>query len=99
MMSLGMNFGAGYFEGSGEDATIDVGDAELALPERIHAMTYDDRSLDPVTLTQSGSDVMSGFLKGSYAMTVQGTYNARPLRVRPRRLRLGDLAGAVGRHR
>jgi len=79
MMSLGLNFGAGYFEGSGEDATIDVGDAELALPERIHAMTYDDRSLDPVTLTQSGSDVMSGFLKGNYAMTVQGSYNAQTL--------------------
>jgi maltose-binding protein MalE len=42
-------------------------------------MVYDDRSLDPVTLTQSGSDVMSGFLKGRYAMTVQGSYNAQTL--------------------
>ncbi|MEJ7795046.1 MAG: sugar ABC transporter substrate-binding protein [Nocardioides sp.] len=79
MMSLGQNFGAAYFEGSGEDATMKVGDAELALPERIHAMTYDDQSLDTVTLTQSGSDVMSGFLKGRYAMTVQGSYNAQTL--------------------
>jgi ABC-type glycerol-3-phosphate transport system substrate-binding protein len=79
MLSLGQNFGAAYFEGSGEDATVTVGDAELALPERIHQMTYEDESLDPVTLTQSGSDVMTGFLKGQYAMTVQGSYNAQTL--------------------
>ncbi|MDQ4053607.1 MAG: extracellular solute-binding protein [Actinomycetota bacterium] len=79
MLSLGLNFGGEYFEGSGDDATIDVGDAELALPERIHEMVYDQKSLDPVTLTQSGSDVMAGFLKGRYAMTVQGSYNAQTL--------------------
>jgi multiple sugar transport system substrate-binding protein len=79
MLSLGLNFGGTYFDGSGTDATLDVGDAELELPERIHAMTYDDKSLDPVTLTQAGSDVMSGFLKGKYAMTVQGSYAAQTL--------------------
>ncbi|MFC4782869.1 ABC transporter substrate-binding protein [Nocardioides sp. MAHUQ-72] len=79
MLSLGENFGAAYFDGSGTDATMSVGDAELELPERIHAMTYDDKSLDPVTLTQAGSDVMSGFLKGKYAMTVQGSYSAQTL--------------------
>ena len=79
VMSLGLNFDAGYFEGSGDDATIDVGAEELALPERIHEMTYADKSLDPVTLTQSGSDVMKGFLKGKYAMTVQGSYVAQTL--------------------
>ena len=79
MMSLGMNFGAKYFDGTGTDATVNVGDAELALPEHIHQMAYDDKSLDPVTLTQAGSDVMSGFLKGKYAMTVQGSYSAQTL--------------------
>lgn len=79
MLSMGLNFGAEYFEGTGEDVTIDVGPAELALPERIHAMAYDDQSLDPVSLTQSGSDVMTGFLKGKYAMTVQGSYQAQAL--------------------
>ena len=79
MLSLGMNFDAEYFEGEGEDVSIDVGDEELALPERIHAMTYDDQSIDPVSLTQSGSDVMTGFLKGKYAMTVQGSYQAQAL--------------------
>jgi maltose-binding protein MalE len=79
MLSLGLNFGGTYFDGTGEDATLKVGDPELALPERIHAMAYDDKSLDPVTLTQSGSDVMTGFLKGKYAMTVQGSYIAQTL--------------------
>ena len=79
MMSMGMNFGATYFDGTGTDATMNVGDAELALPEHIHQMAYDDKSLDPVTLTQAGSDVMTGFLKGKYAMTVQGSYSAQTL--------------------
>jgi multiple sugar transport system substrate-binding protein len=79
MLSLGMNFDAAYFEGEGTDVSIDVGEEELALPERIHEMAYDDKSLDPVSLTQSGSDVMTGFLKGKYAMTVQGSYQAQAL--------------------
>ncbi len=79
MMSLGQNFDASYFEGDGEEVSIDVGEAETALPERIHEMTYEDSSLDPVTLTQTGSDVMSGFLQGRYAMTVQGSYTAQTL--------------------
>jgi multiple sugar transport system substrate-binding protein len=79
MMTLGQNFGADYFEGTGDDTTVSIGDAELEIPQRIHAMAYDDRSLDTVTLTQSGSDVMAGFLKGKYAMTVQGSYNAQTL--------------------
>jgi multiple sugar transport system substrate-binding protein len=79
MMSLGQNFGAEFFQGSGEDVTIDVGAEELAVAERVHQMTYQDKSLDPVTLTQSGSDVMAEFLKGRYAMTVQGSYTAQTL--------------------
>ncbi|HYG92200.1 MAG TPA: extracellular solute-binding protein [Nocardioides sp.] len=79
MMSLGLNFGAQYFEGAGDEAEVQVGEAELALPERIHEMVYEDQSLDPVTLTQSGSDVMTQFLKGRYAMTVQGSYVAQTL--------------------
>lgn len=79
MLSLGLNFGGEYFEGSGEDAQVQVDPEELALPERIHAMTYDDKSLDKVGLTQTGSDVMSGFLRGDYAMTVQGSYSAQTL--------------------
>jgi multiple sugar transport system substrate-binding protein len=79
MMSLGLNFGASYFTGTGNNAKAHVGSAEMALPERIHQMAYDDKSIAPVTLTQSGSDTMTGFLKGKYAMTVQGSYIAQTL--------------------
>lgn len=79
MMSMGLSFDGQYFEGSGDDAQIDVSDAELALPERIHEMAYDDGSLDPTSLTQESSDVLSGFLNGRYAMTVQASYQAQTL--------------------
>jgi multiple sugar transport system substrate-binding protein len=73
-----MNFGAKFFTGTGKDAQVTVGDAELALPERIRQMA-DDGSLDPTSITQSGGDVMPAFLKGKYAMTVQGSYAAQTL--------------------
>ncbi|KQZ86131.1 hypothetical protein ASD56_07685 [Microbacterium sp. Root166] len=76
MMSLSLGFGGGYFEGSGEDATIEVGENELAVPERIHEMAYTDMSLDPTSLTQSGSDVLASFYGGTIAMTVQGSFQA-----------------------
>lgn len=79
MLSMGMNFGAQYFTGSGDNAKISVGTKELALPELIHQMAYQDKSLDPNSLSQSGGDVMPGFLKGKYAMTVQGSYVAQTL--------------------
>jgi multiple sugar transport system substrate-binding protein len=51
----------------------------VAVPERIHAMAYDDKSLDPVTLTQSGTDVLPGFLGGKYAMYVGGNFLAQQI--------------------
>lgn len=75
-MSLGLGFDGGYFDGTGADATIEVSDAELAVPELIHAMAYDDESIDPISLTQSGSEVLPSFYGGTIAMTVQGSYQA-----------------------
>lgn len=75
-MSLGLGFDGGFFEGEGDDVTIDVGDDEVAVPEQIHEMAYTDASLDPVSLTQSGSDVLASFYGGTIAMTVQGSYQA-----------------------
>jgi ABC-type glycerol-3-phosphate transport system substrate-binding protein len=76
MMSLSMGFDGGYFDGEGDDATIEVGDDELAVPERIHEMAYSDRSIDPTSLTQSGSDVLPSFYGGKVALTVQGSFQA-----------------------
>lgn len=76
IMSLGLGFDGGYFEGSGADATIDIGENELAVPERIHEMAYTDKSIEPTSLTQSGSDVLASFYGGKVAMTVQGSFQA-----------------------
>jgi multiple sugar transport system substrate-binding protein len=79
IMNLSLGFGGNYFSGSGATAKISVGANELAVPEAIHDMAYKDASLDPVSLTQSGSDVLPGFLGGKYAMYVGGNYVAQQL--------------------
>ncbi|MEU4192467.1 extracellular solute-binding protein [Kribbella sp. NPDC026611] len=79
VLNLGMNFDAKFFDGSGKDAKATIGDAELEVPKRIHAMAYDDKSIDPTSLTQSGSDVLPGFYAGKYAMIVGGNYAAQQI--------------------
>jgi len=79
VMNLALGFDGTFFSGEGDTASIEVGDNELAVPERIHAMAYDDKSLDPVSLTQSGSDVLPGFFDGKYAMYVAGNYVAQQI--------------------
>jgi multiple sugar transport system substrate-binding protein len=79
MLNLGLNFDAKFFDGSGKDAKATIGDAELEVPKRIHAMAYDDKSIDPTSLTQSGSDVLPGFYAGKYGMVVAGNYVAQQI--------------------
>jgi ABC-type glycerol-3-phosphate transport system substrate-binding protein len=79
-----MNTALGYdgkFFATKDDgsATITVGDGEVAVPEKVHSMAYTDKSLDPVTLTQSGTDVLPGFLSGKYAMYVGGNFLAQQI--------------------
>ncbi|WP_322409962.1 ABC transporter substrate-binding protein [Microbacterium invictum] len=76
LMTLGVGFDGAYFTGEGADAAIEVGENELALPELVHEMAYTDRSLDPTSLTQSGSEVLASFYGGTVAMTVQGSFQA-----------------------
>ncbi|HEU4947523.1 MAG TPA: extracellular solute-binding protein [Kribbella sp.] len=79
VLNLGMNFDAAFFEGTGRDATAKIGDAELEVPKRIHEMAYTDKSIDPTSLTQSGSDALPGFFGGKYAMVVAGNYTAQQM--------------------
>ncbi len=74
VMSLSLGFDGTFFTTEGDETTIDVGDAELEVPKRIHAMAYDAKALDPVSITQSGSDVLPGFYGSSYAMIVGGSF-------------------------
>lgn len=79
VMNLSLGFGGTFFDSEGGETTLTVGDAELEVPRRIHAMAYEDASLDPVTLTQTGSEAMPGFFGGSYAMFVGGNFYAQNL--------------------
>jgi multiple sugar transport system substrate-binding protein len=80
VMNTALGFDGTFFDTLDDGtATIRVSDNEVAVPERIHAMAYDDRSLDPVTLTQSGTDVLPGFLGGKYAMYVGGNFLAQQI--------------------
>lgn len=72
-MSLGMGFGSTYFTGKGEDMKVDVSDADLEVPNRVRDM-IEAGSVDPIGVTQSGSDVLATFYAGKAAMTVQGSY-------------------------
>jgi ABC-type glycerol-3-phosphate transport system substrate-binding protein len=80
VMNTALGFKGTFFDTKDDgSATIHVGDNEVAVPERIHAMAYDDKSLDPVSLTQSGTDVLPGFLSGKYGMYVGGNFLAQQI--------------------
>lgn len=75
-MSLALTSGGTFFTGTGKDAKINVGAGELAVPKLVKDMAYSDKSIDPVSLTQSGSQALASFYAGKAAMTVQGSYQA-----------------------
>lgn len=80
IMNTALGFDGTFFDTKDDgSATIHVGEGETAVPEHIHAMAFDDRSLDPVSLTQSGTDVLPGFLSGKYAMYVGGNFLAQQI--------------------
>jgi ABC-type glycerol-3-phosphate transport system substrate-binding protein len=79
IMNLALGFGGDFFTIEGEDVTFEAGDAELEVPRRIHDLAYEAGSLDPVTLTLSGSDTLPGFIGGDYAMYVGGNFTAQQL--------------------
>jgi multiple sugar transport system substrate-binding protein len=79
VMNLALGFAGTFFDNKDGKSTIHVGDDELQVPKRINQMAYSDKSLDPVSLTQSGTDVLPGFFGGKYAMYVGGNYVAQQI--------------------
>ncbi len=79
VMNLALGFGGTFFTNKDGTSSISVGDDELEVPKRINEMAYADGSLDTVTLTQGGSDVLPGFFSGNYAMYVGGNYVAQQI--------------------
>lgn len=99
-MAMAPGFGGEFFEGSGEDAELVVGEAELALPELVDRMATVDKSILPVTLTQSGGEALATFYEEQVAITIQGSYQAANMATdAPEGLEwivLPPLAGSVG---
>jgi ABC-type glycerol-3-phosphate transport system substrate-binding protein len=79
VLNMSANFDAKWFRTSGGTTEITVGTAEMQVPQRIHAMAYEDKSIDLTSLTQSGGDVLPGFYAGKYAMMVAGSYVAQQI--------------------
>lgn len=80
-MIMGMNYDAKFFRGltSSGGAKLSVGKAELEVPRRIHQMIYEDKSVDPVSVTSTGGGTIPGFLAGKVAMIFAGTFIAGQL--------------------
>lgn len=68
MMTLSAGTGGTWVSDLDADPTINVGDAELEVPERIHSMLYEDKSADPSTISTSTTDALPGFFADKYAM-------------------------------
>lgn len=79
VMNMGLGFDGTFFETNDGASTISVGDAELEVPKRIHAMAYDDKSIEPVSLTLSGTDALPGFFGGDYAMFFGGNFYSQQM--------------------
>lgn len=82
-MIMGMNYNAKFFRGltSSAGASLSVGQSELEVPSRIHDMIYEDKTIDPASLTMSGAGPVPGFLAGKYAMIFAASYVASDLDV------------------
>lgn len=74
-MAMGPMFGGTFFDGSKADATLKIGEGELAIPKIVSDMKAAG-TISPVSLTQSGGEVLASFYAGEIAMTVQGSYQA-----------------------
>ena len=99
IMNLSLGFGGDFFTTEGGETTFEAGDAEMEVPRRIHAMAYEDESLDQLSLTLGGSDALAGFTAGDYAMFVGGNFYAQQLAADPPDFEwavLPPLAGTEG---
>ncbi len=68
VMNLSLNFDGKFFYNEGGKNVVKIGDAETAVPKRIHDMLYTAKSASPAALGMSGADSLPGFFAGKYAM-------------------------------
>jgi multiple sugar transport system substrate-binding protein len=68
VMNLSQNFDGDFFYEEGGTYTVDVGEAEAAVPTTVHDMIYEDGSATPDGVSLSGTELFPGFFEGRYAM-------------------------------
>jgi multiple sugar transport system substrate-binding protein len=74
VVSMALNYGGQFFYTSGGQTTLKFAAAEQQVPQIIHNMIFNDKSIAPASVTESGTAVLPGFLGGKYAMIVGGNY-------------------------
>ena len=79
MLSTGLNFDGKYFYEEGDNWTLKFDEAEQRVPTTIHAMAYEDKSIEPNSIGLSGSDNLASFLGGNFSMFVGGNFYAQQL--------------------
>ena len=79
VMNLSLGFGGNYFSGDPASPKLTVGANELQVPQRIKAMIQ-NKSLSPISVTQSGADSLPAFYAGKYSMVVGGDFIAQSIK-------------------
>lgn len=70
IMNLSVGFGGSFFKKEGERYVVRVGQEERNLLGTLHGMFYDDRSMAPSSIGQTGAGMIPGFFSGKYAMLI-----------------------------
>ncbi len=70
IMNTSISFGGSFFRREGNEFSVKVGDAEKELLRTILDMLYEDRSMSPSSIGQSGAGMIPGFFAGKVAMLV-----------------------------
>lgn len=68
VVTLSQSFGGQYVTDTEDSPEVTVGEAELAVPTRIHEMLYEEQSAAPDAVGLESTDALPGFFGGKYAM-------------------------------
>ncbi|SDT26693.1 ABC transporter substrate-binding protein [Microlunatus soli] len=79
IISESLSYDGTFFSGEPAKPTIKVGPNELKVPQTLHTMLFQDKSMSPSSITLGGSDVVPGFVGGKYATVLAGNYIASQL--------------------
>jgi ABC-type glycerol-3-phosphate transport system substrate-binding protein len=70
IMNHAISFGGSFFRSEDDRYFVKVGDEEKALLKTILDLLYEDKSMAPASIGQTGAGMLPGFFAGKYAMLV-----------------------------